>query len=99
VHLVGFHYKKTREASQQNIYFYGLGFSPPTPKDIFVFHTLREISWLAEDLLASQEGLCSMQLVYQNGFQCVTDSSVTNYAFIFCNLSQRRWEAILYFQV
>jgi hypothetical protein len=24
------------------------------------FHKVRRISWLAEDLLASQEGLCSM---------------------------------------
>ena len=27
------------------------------------FHKMREISWLAEDLLASQEGLCSLKLV------------------------------------
>jgi hypothetical protein len=25
---------------------------------------MREISWVAEDILASQEGLCSMELVY-----------------------------------
>jgi hypothetical protein len=30
---------------------------------IFVFHKMQEISWLSEDLLASQEGLCFMELV------------------------------------
>jgi hypothetical protein len=29
----------------------------------FGFHKMRGISWLAEDLLASQEGLCFMKLV------------------------------------
>jgi hypothetical protein len=29
----------------------------------FGFHKTRGISWLADDLLASQEGLCSMELV------------------------------------
>jgi hypothetical protein len=29
----------------------------------FVFHKMRGNSWLAEDLLVSQEGLCSMDLV------------------------------------
>ena len=29
----------------------------------FGFHKMRRISWVAEDLLASQEGLCSMQLI------------------------------------
>jgi hypothetical protein len=29
----------------------------------FGFHKVRGISWLSEDLLASQEGLCSMELV------------------------------------
>jgi hypothetical protein len=27
------------------------------------FHKMRGISWLAEKLLASQEGICSMELV------------------------------------
>jgi hypothetical protein len=27
------------------------------------FHKMRGISWVAEDLLASQEGLCSIELV------------------------------------
>jgi len=30
---------------------------------IFVFHKLQEISWLPEDILASQEGLYFMELV------------------------------------
>jgi hypothetical protein len=30
---------------------------------LFGFHKTRGISWLAEDLLASQEGLCFMELV------------------------------------
>jgi hypothetical protein len=29
----------------------------------FGFHQMRGISWVAEDILASQEGLCSMELV------------------------------------
>jgi hypothetical protein len=29
----------------------------------FGFHKMREISWVAQDILASQEGLCSMELV------------------------------------
>jgi hypothetical protein len=29
----------------------------------FRFHKMRGISWVAEDILASQEGLCSMELV------------------------------------
>jgi hypothetical protein len=29
----------------------------------FAFHKVRENSWLAEDLLVSQEGLCSIELV------------------------------------
>ena len=29
----------------------------------FVFHKMRGILWLAEELLSSQEGLCSMQLI------------------------------------
>jgi hypothetical protein len=29
----------------------------------FGFHKTRGISWLTDDLLASQEGLCSMELV------------------------------------
>jgi hypothetical protein len=28
------------------------------------FHKMQEISWLAEDILATQEGLCSMVFVY-----------------------------------
>ena len=31
------------------------------------FHKMRGISWLAEKLLASQEELCCMALVYQDG--------------------------------
>ena len=30
---------------------------------IFVFHKMQEISWLPEDILASQEGLYFMELV------------------------------------
>jgi hypothetical protein len=29
----------------------------------YVFHKMRGISWVAEDLLASQEEICSMELV------------------------------------
>jgi hypothetical protein len=29
----------------------------------FGFHKMRGISWVAQDVLASQEGLCSMELV------------------------------------
>jgi hypothetical protein len=32
----------------------------------FGFHKMRGISWVAEDILASQEGLCSMELVYSS---------------------------------
>jgi hypothetical protein len=32
----------------------------------FGFHKMRGISWLADDLLASQEGLCSMELVMRH---------------------------------
>ena len=32
----------------------------------FGFHKIREISWIAEDVLASQEGLCSMELLIYN---------------------------------
>jgi hypothetical protein len=30
----------------------------------FEFHKMRGISWVAEDLLAFEEGLCSMELVH-----------------------------------
>jgi len=30
---------------------------------IFGLHKIQEISWIDNDLLASQEGLCSMELV------------------------------------
>jgi len=30
---------------------------------VFMFHKIRGILWLAEELLSSQEGLCSKQLV------------------------------------
>jgi hypothetical protein len=38
----------------------------------FGFHKMREISWLAEELLASQNGLCSMELIsaYDTHWTC-----------------------------
>jgi hypothetical protein len=38
------------------------------------FHKMRVISWLAEKLLASQEGLCSMEVVSQLVSQSVSQS-------------------------
>jgi hypothetical protein len=38
----------------------------------FGFHKMRWIPWLVEDVLASQEGLCSMKLVTTTSHQSVT---------------------------
>jgi hypothetical protein len=45
----------------------------------FPFHKLREISWLAENHLASQEGLCSMELVSSISYLLSTFCTVSTY--------------------
>jgi hypothetical protein len=40
----------------------------------FVFHKMRGISWVAEDVFTSQEGLCSMQLVSHGPFDYLNHS-------------------------
>jgi len=42
------------------------------------FHMLQEVSWLAEELLASEEGLSSMELVHWTFYHGVTSECGEN---------------------